>query len=260
MAAFIHSRHARSLEPQKGGEDAMPDIVYPFSISERIVFGEVYFPKRAAYYGAIFDALRFGHQEEKVREYLEGQAAALLEEFKGYPGLLDPHQYEADVRKKKQLTVEDALARIAQYHSSFYGWSTYSVDGVFFSTEGGKMYEEATQVVRIILRFVRSAKYEALRTQAELAGCGDVLRSILYWVITRLGRLDEEKKRAFVQEHFGTIAKEAQRWVDDGALFIFGYLVRQFWEQVLKEGLSEEEIWITSLFTMNVNVIKYSNH
>jgi len=254
----------------------MPEIIYPFRTSERIVFAEIYFPKRAAYQGAIFTALRKGYAEDAVRTYLHGHAADLLEEMKAYPGLLDPHQYDAEVREAKPLTVADAEARIAQYRSSFQGWSTYSVDGVFFSEKGGRMFEEATQVVRILFRFIRPKRRKRLWQQAEDAGCTDVVRSILYWTITRIGRLDEETgwsvaerelflanhtawtepKRAFAEEHFGTIAKEAQRWVDDGALFLFGYLVRNFWSEVLAQRMYEEEIWVTSHFTMNLNVIK----
>lgn len=96
-------------------------IFYPFSVSERIIFAEIYFPKRAAYYGAIFKALREGYREEKVKKYLDDYADALRGELQSYPGLLDPHQYETAVRKQKQLTVEQAKARIAMYVSPFKG-------------------------------------------------------------------------------------------------------------------------------------------
>ena len=252
----------------------MTDITYPFSISERILFWEIYFPKRAAYYGAIFDALREGYNEEDVKSYLQEDAAKLLDELQNYPGLLDPRQYEQDVREKRQLTAQDAIDRIAMYKSSFKGWSTYTVDGVFFG-EKGKVFEEATQVVRIMLRFVSSPRYEEFQRIAEEKNCEDVLRSILYCVITRLGRLDEEtgwgadererflkdhsawtkQKRIFAKKHFVDIAKEAQKWVDDCCLFLFGYLVRKFWQNVVAKQEYEEEIWATSLFSMNLNVI-----
>lgn len=268
----------------------MAAIVYPFRMSERIVFAEIYFPKRAAYYGAIFKALREGHDEQKVKEYLRLNAAALLEELKDYRGLLDPKQYESDVRADQPLTVADAQARIALYQSSFQGWSTYGIDGVFFGTGSAHtttktkqkprtkkeqprevMVEEAVQIVRIMMRFCSS-----FEEQATAAGCKDVLRAILYRTITRIGRLDEEtgwslverdlflaehvswteSKRAFAEKHFCAIAREAQKWVDDCALLVIGYLVRQFWQHVVAERMYEEEIWITSLFTMNLNVIK----
>lgn len=249
-------------------------VLYEFSISERIVFAEIYFPKRAAYYGAIFDALREGHDEVKVRRYLGGKIAKILEEWQGYPALFDPRQYESDVHRKERCTVKEARARIATYVSPFTGWSTYSVDGVFFGEEG-KIYEEATQVVRVMVRFANTEAYKILRTEAEDAGHSDVLRSIVYWVISRIGRLDEEtgwseqerdlflqnhtctpKKKAFAKKRFVAIAKEAQKWVDDCYLFLIGYLVRRFSEKVLAEKMYEEEIWLTSIFAANLNIIK----
>ena len=44
--------------------------------------------------------------------------------------------------------------------------------------------------------------------------------------------------------------------IDDRALFVFGYLVRQFWENVLSEKMYEAEIWVTSLFDQLLNVIR----
>ena len=160
------------------------------------------------------------------------------------------------------------------YVSPFTGWSTYSVDGVFFG-EGDRVFEEATQVVRIMVRFANTEAYKGLRTEAEEAGHSDVLRSILYWVISRIGRLEEEtgwseherglflrnhtwtpKKRAFAKKRFVPIAKEAQRWVDDCYLFLISYLVRIFAEKVLAEKLYEEEIWVTSILTANLNIVR----
>ena len=204
-----------------------------------------------------------------MKKYLDAKAGELLEELKDYSVLLDPREYDTDVRRKRRLTLEDAKSRIAMYQSPFKGWSTYSVDGVFFAPDG-KVFEEATQVARIMFRFQSS-----FVTQAEEAGCSDVLRSVLYWVIPRLGRIDEEtgwspaesklylrnhtawprRKRAFVEKCFTAIAKEAQRWNDDCIPFLCGYLVRRFWEKVIAKGMYEEEIWVTSHYTMNLNVI-----
>ena len=48
-----------------------PEKVYFFNSSERGLFVEIYFPKRAAYYGAIFNALRNGQDENLVKGYLQ---------------------------------------------------------------------------------------------------------------------------------------------------------------------------------------------
>ena len=64
------------------------------------------------------------------------------------------------------------------------------------------------------------------------------------------------RKHAFAQQYFADIAREVNKWIDDRALFIFAYLVKQFAEQVLVEQLYEKEIWVTNLFDQNLNIIR----
>ena len=250
-----------------------PETRYPFARSERGIFCEIYFPKRAAYMGKIFDSLRYGLNEKVVKKYLHRNVQALLDEFRSYPALFDPNNYSTTKPRTTSSSLEEARERIEMYKSPFAGWSIYSADGVFFieiEKEGKvKMDEEAVQVVRIMFRFKSSFK-----TQAEEANCNDVLRSILFWVIGQQGRLHkawsaEEKrkfiarhepwskhKKVFAEQYFTDIAKEVTRWIDDRALFVFGYLVRQFWEHVLAEKMYEAEIWVSSLFDQLLNVVK----
>ena len=102
-------------------------ITYQFHVSERIVFAEIYFPKRAVYYGPIFTALSEGYDEENVKTYMRERASLLLRELQEYPVLLDPTEYETDIRSRKaRYTIKDALTRIDMYRSPFQGWSTYS--------------------------------------------------------------------------------------------------------------------------------------
>lgn len=242
---------------------------YVISQSEQSIFSEIYFPKRAAYYGTIFDALRYGFEEERVRRYMRENVEMLLDELRIYPALFDPDHY-ANIRKiKAPVSIEKARQRIKMYRSPFKGWSIYTVDGVFFDDKTRVIYEEAVQVVRILFRFQSS-----FTSVAGKAGCNDVLRSILAWLISRQGRLYEQQmwsngeqiqfikshepwpkhKRAFAAEHFVGIAKEMNKWIDDRALFIFAYLIHKFAEKVLVEQLSEQEIWVTNLFNQNLVV------
>lgn len=253
---------------------AASDIQYVFTRSERSIFTEIYFPKRAAYQGAIFDALRKGNNEKKVREYLRENAKYLVEEFKAQPALLDPHEYETEVRRRTPVTIRRARQRIRMYTSVFWGWSVHPVDGVFFNKKNSDvtMDEEATQVIRIMFRFDSSLKIKAAAADNQ---CEDVLRSIFFWVIGQQGRLDDHKpwsaaeqaqfiarhepwqehKRTFVRQYFTEIATEVAKWVDDRALFVFGYLVRNFWVNVRKEKMVEAEIWVTSNFDQLLNVV-----
>lgn len=248
-------------------------LSYSFTRSERSIFTEIYFPKRAAYQGAVFDALRFGFDESRVKEYLRKKARFLRNEFKTFPSILDPHEYTTPERRKTVPSIGEIEARINMYQSPFYGWSVYSVDGMYFNPDTGKKDEEATQVVRIMFRFPSSAKIQAAEDEAHYH---DVLRSILFWVIAQQGRLDDHKgwsdaekatfiqrhepwpdsKCAFVEQHFTKIAKEAAQWSGDRALFLFGYLVRNFWENVIREKMFEAEIWVTSFFDQQLNVIE----
>ncbi len=203
-----------------------------------------------------------------MKEYMESQVEPLLEEYQAYPSLFDPDDYTKVHRVLSPVSREKALQRIQMFQSPFQGWSTYSVDGVFFG-KNKEVYEEAVQVVRIMFRFASSFAHTA-----EEAGCSDVLRCILVWLMSRQGRIaghkmwfESEKrlflknqppfpkrKHDFVERYFTDIAREVNRWLDDRGLFTFAYLVHKFAENVLAEQLYEQEIWVTNLFNHNLIV------
>ncbi|MDO8486634.1 MAG: hypothetical protein Q7S77_03000 [Candidatus Staskawiczbacteria bacterium] len=250
--------------------------IYYFGRSEQSLFCEIYFPKKVAHQGAIFGALEDGYNAEIVKKYLHEHVALLLEEFKIYPALLDPKDYTKILRVKNPVSEGQAKERIDMYEFPFKGWSIYTVDGVWFnedkkSEDYGKPVEETTQIVRVMFRFQSS--FEVI---AEEADCEDVLRNILFTTIAKQGRLydykiwgQEEKrwflkdhppwpkgKRDFINQYYAPITKEINKWIDDRTLFVFGYLVRKFAENVLIRDLYEKEIWVTSLFAQNLNVIQ----
>ena len=204
---------------------------------------------------------------------------------------MDPHQYEEEGKKRRQPpTIEEARLRIESYVSCFKGWSMYEVDGVWEETqpppenlpavlvekkERPEVVEERTQVVRIVFRL--PSRYDQ---EARDAGCFDVLRAIVFWTMAIQGSLDEHqswstheharfmahhtpwprRKAAFARRVFAPVAKDVEKWIDDCALFTFGYLVRKFAENVLAEGKREEQIWVTSFFTLGVNIVKRIEH
>lgn len=49
---------------------------------------------------------------------------------------------------------------------------------------------------------------------------------------------------------------EVVKWIDDCALFVFGYLVRKFWKEVVKQRSREDEIWVTSFLNLDINAVK----
>ena len=213
-------------------------------------------------------------KEKVVKAYLIDaiEKESLLEELAEYPvNLFDSGKYRRSDYARKEVTIAQAMRRIGMYRSPFYGWSLYEAEGVFLGKRN-KMYEEPTQVVRLIFRFPNARSIER---KASDAHCGNVVKATIAWCLEerwRLGdvilwsseerdrflashRLWPESHKAFAMEHFPSLACEVVKWVDDTGLFVFGYLVRNFWAGIQKRGKKEEEIWVTS-FMPTINVVK----
>lgn len=109
---------------------------YVYRRGQRGIFAEIYFPRRVAAQGTIFNALADGYREEAVKTYLKSNIQELLEELQDYWQIFDPEQYSKGRKRSAQLSLQDALKRIDTYKSPFHGWSNYAVDGVFFNARG----------------------------------------------------------------------------------------------------------------------------
>lgn len=246
------------------------ETVYVFNPSDHGIFAEIYFPRKTAHQGTIFNALRDGYDAEIVKKHLNDNIKNIIRELEGYPRLFDPYQYGRTQPSYRPITKTEAVRRVKIYQSPFFGWSTYQVDGVFFS-KTDKLIEEATQVVRIMFKFQSKKRIVFKRNK-----CLDVLRAILVWTINKQDILEEqyvwdneefqrfiehhekwpERKKRFAEKYFTPLAREVAKWIDDCALFIFGYLVRKFSRGVIEEKLREEEIWVVSFFNLTINVIQ----
>lgn len=194
----------------------------------------------------------------------------LLKELKDYWDLFNPYCYVAGTKPPANESTRDmALKRIAMYQSYFKGWSMYEVDGVWKAN--GRMDEERTQIIRIMFRL--PSKYTQMAKDAD---CEDVLRSMLYWCIGRHGNTYEHqpcskeeerqflrrqhpwvrRKKDFVRKYFKHVARETLQWRHDGALLVYGFLVRKFGNSVLSQGADEQEIWVTNFFNLHINVVR----
>ena len=248
-------------------------VTYVYDRGERGIFAEIYFPKRVAAQGTIFDALVEGRQEKKVKKYLLVNIQKIFDELHEYRHVFYPREYTQRQRERSTPTVGDARERIKIYQSPFSGWSEYAVGGVFFGADGS-MIEEATQLVRLMFRFHSSYIQQAYDEQ-----CSDVLRAMLSWAIMRQSRIGgraawykEEKahflrehspwskhKKEFVNTYFEPIVKESVQWMEDCLLFVFGYMVRQFSDKLANAGHPEEEIWVASFFNLTINVMRQAS-
>jgi hypothetical protein len=254
------------------GLSEQPDIPYIFTRGQRGIFAEIYFPKRITYQGEIFRAIEEGIRENEVKDYLTRNISGILLELVDYPDLFDPRKYQRNrIVQHRRIRREEALRRIAMYRSYFKGWSMYEVDGMFLNETTQNVDEERTQVIRLIFR--PESSFLAVAREKR---CYDVLEAIIDWATGDPGRLDGQilwsnrecarfmaslepwprVKREFAQEYFEPIAKEVSKWIDDCALFIFAYLVRRFWEEVLRVQRREDQIWVTSFFNLNINIVQ----
>jgi len=245
---------------------------YAFRRGRRAILAEVLFPKKVAYQPEIFRALKGGLEKERVKAELRSAAGELLQEMQEYPQLFDPDQYNRNrMPRHLDISIEEAQRRLDMYESHFHGWSMYEVDGMFEGVVAGTLYEERTQVIRLIFRL--DSEHEET---AKAEGCYDVLESLMRWVMAEPYRLDHilpwsksEKnrflklhstwprhKRTFLDKHYEPLTKEIKKWIDDAGLFVFGYLVRRFWKEVLVQALEEEEIWVVNWFNVNLNIVK----
>ncbi len=262
--------------------DGTTPISYEFEPGKRSIFTEIYFPKKVAYQGAIFEALSNGLDEERVRMRLIKLAQLLLEtELSVYPHWFDPDRYTSSESSKVRPTLEQAEARMKMYTSPFHGWSMHEVDGVFLAKKGqdGKQRidEERTQIIRLIFVFNHDEEKVAIE-----AGHLDVYRAILYWVMSIYGHTDYDAywsdgemgrflgrhqewkadKRRYAEENYKRLAGSITKWIDDCGLFIFGFLVRELWKRVVQVAEAEEgkkledEIWVSSIFHFNINIMK----
>lgn len=257
---------------------------YVFQPRDPSVYCEIYFPHKAAYQGEIYDDLLAGKDPDKVKQYLTDSVEQGL--------VLNPDLFSGQREKIEGDDIVRAKARIDQYRSSFAGWSMYTVAGVFFGenqqlprtlrpTQRLEPAEELVQVLRLIFRFSKrdlDQGSDPLLTAALAAGCDDVYRTIVFRTISRMERViglpswdkserarflaqhrhwkKRELKYEFAQRYYNDIAREAEHWLDDCALFVFGFLVRQFGQKVLQQQQEkqEAEIWVTHFLDLSVNV------
>lgn len=270
-------------------------IGYVFQPRDPSIYCEIYFPQKAAYQGKIYDALLEGRDPDKVKYYLkESIDTGLIEELAVYPNLLNPDLYSGQKKKFRGDNKARAHRRIDQYRSSFAGWSMYTVAGVFFGesqqasqglrlTQRLEPAEELVQVLRLIFRFSKrdlDQTSDSLLAAALEADCDEIYRTIVFRTISRMERVtglnpwDEAErdrfiaqyahwkkprfkhKHEFARRYFSDIVREAEHWLDDCALFVFGFLVRQFGQEVLRQQKEkqEAEIWVTHFLDLSVNV------
>jgi hypothetical protein len=258
----------------------MEPYSYVFHPGQRSILAEIYFPKRIAVQGTIYTALEEGLYVNYIRWYLTQKARRLRREMSAYPHWFDPNRYGEN--KKYPNKLAEAKARMKMCSQVFYGWSMYEVDGVFLKriTENGKVItdEERTQVIRLMFKF-EDRRAEAL---AQKHHYPEVYRAILSFILAEYAHTDNykiwaepeferffqrhasfwsKKKEEFARKLYKRLAPKMAKWIVDCGLFIFGYLIREFWNRIVELNKNrgtplEDEIWVASVFHLSINVMK----
>lgn len=214
---------------------------------------EVFLPKRMEYQSKLYEALQFGLQIDKVREFLLGKTSG---------------DQEAEMRRIRALIPSVGKsyteARVKNLQQVYFGFSLYEVDGVFVTDPGdahNQRTQERTQVVRMF--FKADPVYQAIKddrtlTQAEVSSLivqiREFQRECNSWseddVVTSYLKQRKLPVKSGPLRHYLTAIEE---WRTDVLLFVFGYMVGKITEDL---AIDESEIWVTWHQSMAVNVVR----
>lgn len=246
----------------------MSPFAYRVRPNEPCIWVEIFLPKKAELQGILYETLTRGFQRQVViRHFLDadsGKKQAILEMLgKGWTAFPGVYPEELDLKSFPRL---------------FFGYSTYEVDGVFLKAKADKpqdadddewysIAEDRTQVIRLIF------KYDCFdRPIEEIDFCIAALRDPLSEIGTFQDNYPYLKERIIHLKERGIDIDAAMsnltRWNKYVALFLFGYLLFNICHKI--ESLSstagaqrspaeiqQDEIWVSSFWSVNMNVIKW---
>jgi len=229
---------------------------YVFDAGNRSIIAEIFLPRRISLQGTLYETLEDGLNHSKVREYLVEQAISLKKDYlSAYAEWFDPKRYGHTNKRGWKSLGDDAKDRVRRCKQVFFGWSTYEVSGVFLKKNGIDIDEEQTQVIRIIFKYDVPKELKDRRAKKY----PEVLRAILYWVVSTYGLTDgkawddekfesfiarfpqwSKEQKSYAKKRFVPIANDINIWIDDCGIFLFGYVIHNIWTEIVKmnqEGL-----------------------
>jgi hypothetical protein len=237
-------------------------FLYRFNRYEPALLIEIYLPKKIRYQGALYRCLRTGFNFTEVQKHLTMRShfPHIREFLEDYPRLYSYY---------KDNDIEAIKARVKRMRPCFEGYSMYEVDGVFFNKDDfyrpanrkpftSFIVEERVQVIRIIFRpqvnqlvaglglhrnqnpdkFDRLVRFATRTLVSEYEARSDLQHD------------DKDKKHIF---------DRMTEWVDDTALFLFGFMIYKICQEITdlqtERERPEDEIWVTSFWEFNINRI-----
>ncbi len=247
----------------------MSHFAYAVRPNEPCIFVEIFLPKKAELQGVLYQTLTQGFRRQVVINHFldadHGKKQAILEMLgKGWMVFPAGYPEEMDIQSFPRL---------------FFGYSTYEVDGAFLKEKEEKpidddddqwysIIEERTQLIRLIF------KYGCFdRPIEEIDFCKAALRDPL----SEIGAFPEnypylKERMTYLKESknidIGSAVSNLDRWNKYVGLFLFGYLLFNICHKIeslssadgvqrSSAAIKQDEIWVSSFWTVNMNVIKW---
>ena len=226
---------------------------YQYNVYEPSIFVELYLPKKALYQGALYEALTKGFELDDVRQHFKENKDEIIKLMKNY--------HIADGLDKRL----DEIETLAGFYK---GYSMYEVDGVF-SADDGTIFEERTQVIRVIFRpdidvIRRITASMPERKSAKLVKRALQInredKSILHEQL-----LSEKQIEAEEEQPVKELIEYVNNWKADVGLFLFGYIIFKICHHIerLNQGdpsRMEKEIWMASFWDCDINRVLLKGH
>ena len=219
------------------------ELPYKFIRSEPGIFVEIYLPKKADFQGTLYDTLIKGFNISKVKNHLRAKKKSIQKMLETYETL-----------------VADYDSFVDELQPIFFGYSMYEVDGVFVGKKN-KIYEERTQVIRLLFR----PELDKIFTDNKYKGKEQEIAKITKEYLRTTRSQKEYVIKNQCDDFAIDIIEGIHLWGDCVGLFLFGYIIYEICAKISdlckNEKLSwdeaEEEIWVTSIWNMVVNPIKF---
>lgn len=201
---------------------------YTLSCAMPAVAYDLLLPKKAAYQGALYDALTGGLQPDVVRAFVRAHADEVI--------ALLARQGAWSRARIEAATAEDAPVLLR-------GYSLSEVDGVYAGEAG--LAEERTQVIR----FVFLPPYDLIapgyrdRDARTLQPVRNFVRAFIAREAATADSFVEDHARRFggLPDGHEALLATLAAWHDRVELFVFGYVLLS-----VARIAREEEIWVSS--------------
>lgn len=247
----------------------MSRFAYVVRPNDPCVFVEIYLPKKAELQGILYETLTQGFKKQVITDHFsksdDNQKKEILEMLgKGWTSFPSVYPNEEEIKSFPRL---------------FYGYSTYEVDGVFLTASEEKpktddddawyiTVEERTQVIRLIFQYEVSD-----RPLSEI----DFIKAALRDPFSEMGAF--KQNHPYLKEridHFrdakdidiDLALSKLEEWIKYVGLFLFGYLLFNICLKIASlsttdddqrdaRTIKQDEIWVSSFWNMNMNVVKW---